>query len=148
MAVSSPYQAAFGQSFVFLAEVRFAGAGFLLSLAMLWALSQGIVQLAVRFSRHISKPQPWRSGILALLITVVMILSWPAPAFFSRGGEDDLIWPMSSAIIFGAAAGWFLCGRLYRLEFMHRFIVSVAIPVAGLCTLALGRFIQWKWLGG
>ena len=79
---------------------------------------------------------------------MVVIIAWSFPSLFGDAEEDDIVVAMTSAMICGALTAWFLCGHLYRFEFIHRVIVSVGVAIFVLLSMEVGRIIQWKFLGG
>lgn len=131
-----------------ISAIKFVGLGFYISLLVLWTLLQGLVWLAARYSRLISRVHWWRSGVLAFFCTMTMIVAWSFPFVFAEAEEDDVILAMTSSMVCGAIVAWFLCGRLYRFEFIHRVIVSVGVAIFVLFAMEIGRIIQWKFLGG
>ena len=133
--------------FPVVSEIRFVGVGFYISLLVLWFLLQCLVWLAVRYSRLISDVDWWRSAALAFIATMVMIMAWSFPSLLGDIRQDDLIASMTSAMIAGIVAAWFLCGRLYRFELIHRAIVSVGVAILVLLSLEVGRIVQWKFFG-
>ena len=130
---------------VLLGEIRFAGIGFFLSLILLWIFIQILVFLAERYSRMISSTEWWKSGILALTGMLVYFYSWQIPEMM--GGEGKVTTAMTSSLICGSLVAWIISGRLYDLEFLHRLVVAVGVPVFVYCAIALGKVLEWKMTG-
>lgn len=124
---------------VFLAEFKFVGFPFYLSLLLLWLFLQGLVWLAERYSSMVSGIQWWRSGLVGVICTMVMVLAWSIPRFVFGGETDNVIHAMTSGLIFGSVAAWFLCGQLYHFDVVNRIIVAIGVPILVLCSIALGQ---------
>jgi len=135
------------QSHLFFGAMKFVGMGFFLSIIFLWLFLQGLVFLAERYSRLISNTEWWRSGIMAGVATMVHILAWQIPGFFSQQVTVDVIAAMTSSLICGTLVAWILIGKLYHFEFLHRLVVAIGVPVFVLCASALGLMLQWKLKG-
>ena len=125
-----------------LAEVKFVGLAFYLSLFFLWILVQGFVWLSVRYSRLISTTKWWKSAMVAFLTTLLMVVGWNLPQMIVD--SDYLMYSMTSAIACGTIATWILCGYLYNLEIMHRMIVAIGVPLLTFCATALSLVLYSK----
>lgn len=130
-----------------LAAFKFAGFEFFFSLLLLWILIQGLVWLAERYSNVISGVQWWRSAILGLIATIVMVLTWGIPKQIMGGEGHNLVHAMTSGMVFGGIASWFLCGRLYRFDSVHRIVIAIGVPILVVCALAFGQIWLWKLTG-
>lgn len=128
-----------GSPHVFLAEFKFVGFSFYLSLLLLWLFLQGLVWLAERYSSLVSGLQWWRSGLVGVICTMVMVLAWSIPRFIFGGETDNVIHAMTSGLIFGSVTAWFLCGWLYYFDVVNRIIVAIGVPILVLCSIALGQ---------
>lgn len=125
-----------------LAEFKFVGFDFFLSLLFLWILAQGLVWLSTHYSRLISKTYWWKSAMMTFCATFLMVIGWSIPGRIT--GSENLIYSMTSAIILGAIATWIISGYLYNLEIIHRMIVAVGVPLLFFCASAMGLVVFSK----
>ncbi len=138
MAFVSQSQLFFIEMPIYLGRFGFVGLPYIFSILMLWLLTQGLVWLAERYSRMLSSTAWWRSGLMALLVTFSMVLAWSLPAKMMGLEIDNLVYGLTATIIVGGMMTWFLTGSLYSLEFTHRAVLTIGVPIMAIMALAVG----------